>query len=322
MQFDMKVASRTAVGKGVARSLRREGKIPGILYGQKDSLPVILEPSEIRKILHSESGSNALLNLNIATGNGDMKRTAMLRDYQVDPITGSILHADLFEVAMDKPVRVRVPVTVTEGTPIGVAEGGVLQHNLRELHIECLPGDIPASIVVDPSNLRVNQGIHVKEVPVSKGCRILDDPEYDGGEHRGARSLKRSWRPCSRQRRPEPVLPSRRSSARSSKRAQKKKREQWWPGKPARSPRWPVPHRKPRIKKRRKRARNLRRRKRSSVAAHRRSWQSRRGIRQDATQCRLCRRRSPGGRSRGRLPPARVVTARIWLASRRGPYLR
>ena len=105
-----------------------------------------------------------------------MKRTAMLRDYQVDPITGAILHADLFEVAMDKPVRVRVPVTVTEGTPIGVAEGGVLQHNLRELHIECLPGDIPASIVVDPSNLRVNQGIHVKEVPVSSGCRILDDP--------------------------------------------------------------------------------------------------------------------------------------------------
>ena len=176
MQFDMKVASRTKVGKGVARSLRREGKIPGILYGQQECLAVTLEPSEVRKILHSESGSNALLNLNIASGNGDMRRTAMLRDYQVDPITGAILHADLFEVAMDKPVRVRVPVTVTEGTPVGVAEGGVLQHNLRELHIECLPGDIPASIVVDPTNLRVNQGIHVKEVPVSHGCRILDDP--------------------------------------------------------------------------------------------------------------------------------------------------
>jgi large subunit ribosomal protein L25 len=176
MQFDMKVAARTKVGKGVARSLRRQGKIPGILYGQQDSLPVILEPSEVRKILHSESGSNSLLNLNIATGNGDMKRTAMLRDYQLDPITEAILHADRFEVARDKPVRVRVPVTLTEGTPMGVAEGGVLQHNLRELHIECLPGDIPTSIVVDPSNLRVNQGIHVKEVPVAKGCRILDDP--------------------------------------------------------------------------------------------------------------------------------------------------
>ena len=176
MQFEMKVTSRNKVGKGVARALRRQGKIPGVLYGQKESLPLTLEPLEVRKILHSESGSNALLNLKIAGGNGDMNRTAMLRDYQIDPVTGALLHADLFEVAMDKPVRVRVPVAVTEGTPIGVAEGGVLQHNLRELHIECLPGEIPASIVVDPSSLRVNQGIHVKEVPVGRGCRILDDP--------------------------------------------------------------------------------------------------------------------------------------------------
>lgn len=176
MQFEMKVLSRDKVGKGVARALRREGKIPGILYGQTQSLPLTLEPLEVRKILHSESGSNALLNLKISGGKGEIKRTAMLRDYQIDPVTGALLHADLFEVAMDKPVRVRVPVAVTEGTPIGVAEGGVLQHNLRELHIECLPGDIPGSIVVDPSSLRVNQGIHVREVPVGPGCRILDDP--------------------------------------------------------------------------------------------------------------------------------------------------
>ena len=176
MQFDMKVTARNKVGKGVARALRRAGKIPGVLYGQKESLPLTLEPLEVRKILHSESGSNALLNLNISGGDGDMKRMAMLRDHQIDPVTGAILHADLFEVAMDKFVRVRVPVTVTEGTPIGVAEGGVLQHNLRELHIECLPGQIPASIVVDPLALRVNQGIHVKELPVSSGIRILDDP--------------------------------------------------------------------------------------------------------------------------------------------------
>jgi len=177
MQFDMKVASRDRVGKGVARTLRREGKIPGILYGQKECLALTLEPTEVRKILHSESGSNSLLNLKISSGKGETKRTAMLRDYQVDPISGAILHADLFEVAMDKSVRVRVPVAVTEGTPVGVAEGGVLQHNLRELHIECLPGQIPASIVVDPSSLRVNQGIHVKEVSITSGIRILDDPD-------------------------------------------------------------------------------------------------------------------------------------------------
>ena len=120
MQFDMKVASRDKVGKGVARTLRREGKIPGILYGQKECLALTLEPTEVRRILHSESGSNSVLNLKISSGKGETKRTAMLRDYQVDPISGAILHADLFEVAMDKSVRVRVPVAVTEGTPIGV----------------------------------------------------------------------------------------------------------------------------------------------------------------------------------------------------------
>lgn len=177
MQFDMKAVSRNKVGKGAARSLRREGKIPGILYGQNECVPLTLEPTEIQKILHSESGSNALLNLNILGGNGEMKRTAMLRDYQRDPVTGAILHADLFEVAMDKPVRVRVPVAVTEGTPVGVAEGGVLQHNLRELHIECLPSLIPTALVVDPTALRINQGIHVKEVPIPSGIRMLDDPE-------------------------------------------------------------------------------------------------------------------------------------------------
>jgi large subunit ribosomal protein L25 len=177
MQFDMKVETRQAVGKGIARTLRRAGKIPGILYGQGECLALTMEPDQIRKVLHSESGSNALLNLDIAGGSGKAKRTAMLRDYQVDPISGAILHADLFEVAMDKPVRVRVPVAVTEGTPAGVAEGGVLQHNLRELHIECLPAQIPDHIMVDPGPLKINQGIHVKEIPVISGIRILDDPD-------------------------------------------------------------------------------------------------------------------------------------------------
>ncbi len=177
MQYDMKVERRTAVGKGVARTLRREGKIPGILYGQGECLALTMEPGEIRKVLHSEAGSNTLLNLNIAGAGAPMKRTAMLRDYQVDPITGTILHADLFEVAMDRPVRVRVPVTATEGIPVGVAEGGILQHNVRDLHIECLPSQIPASIVVDPTPLKINQGIHVKEIVLPPGIRILDDPE-------------------------------------------------------------------------------------------------------------------------------------------------
>lgn len=177
MQFDMIVEARKSLGKGVARALRREGKIPGILYGQGECIALTIGPDQIRKVLHSESGSNALLNLNITGGDKEIKRTAMLRDYQVDPITGAILHADLFEVAMDKPIRVRVPVAVTEGIPVGVAEGGVLQHNLRALYIECLPGQIPGHIMVDPTRLKINQGVHVKDIPMPTGLRILDDPD-------------------------------------------------------------------------------------------------------------------------------------------------
>ena len=177
MQFDMKVETREAVGKGVARTLRRQGKIPGILYGQGECIALTVDPAEVRKVLHSDAGSNSLLNLSIAKGGKEMKRTAMLKDYQLDPITGALLHADLFEVVLNKPVRVRVPVAVTGGTPVGVAEGGLLQHNMRELHVECLPGQIPAHITVDPSNLKINQGIHVKEVPAPAGIRILDDPD-------------------------------------------------------------------------------------------------------------------------------------------------
>ena len=177
MQFDMDVKTRENVGKGVARTLRREGKIPGILYGQGECIALTMDPESIQRILHSESGSNALLNLNLTGGAKAVKRTAMLRDYQVDPLTGAILHADLFEVSMDKTVRVRVPVGITAGTPVGVTEGGVLQHNLRELHIECLPTQIPAAILVDAYALKINQGIHVKEIPVAAGVRILDDPD-------------------------------------------------------------------------------------------------------------------------------------------------
>jgi large subunit ribosomal protein L25 len=177
MQFDMKVEGRERVGKGFARTLRRQGKIPGVLYGQGECIALTVDPAEIRKVLHSDSGSNSLLNLSLAKGGKEVKRMAMLRDYQLDPITGAILHADLFEVALDKPIRVRVPVAVTEGTPAGVAEGGILQHNMRELHIECLPRQIPAHITVDPTALKINQGIHVKEVSLPEGVRLLDDPE-------------------------------------------------------------------------------------------------------------------------------------------------
>ncbi|WP_447986275.1 50S ribosomal protein L25 [Nitrospira sp. Nam74] len=175
MKFDMTAALREQAGKGVARQLRRQGKIPAVLYGQEECLLLTLEPDVVRRILRSHAAGTALLSLSVAGAKTKANRTALLRDYQVDPVTNEILHADLFEVSMDKPIRVKVPVTLTGGVPQGVKEGGVLHHNVRQLNIECLPGALPDHIEIDASQLGIAQGIHVRELPQQEGCRFLDD---------------------------------------------------------------------------------------------------------------------------------------------------
>jgi large subunit ribosomal protein L25 len=176
MKFEMAAEVRNRSGKGVARQLRRNGKIPGVLYGQAECLLLTLDPASITGILRAHAASTALISLKVAGGNQAM-RTALLRDFQVDPVTGEVLHADLFEVSMDKVIRVKVPVRVVGGVPAGVKEGGVLQHNLRELHIECLPSAIPDQIEVDASQLEIGQGIHIRELAHREGVRILDDAD-------------------------------------------------------------------------------------------------------------------------------------------------
>jgi len=100
-----------------------------------------------------------------------------LRDFQVDPVEGNVLHADLFEISMNKPIRVKVPLHLTGGMPAGVKEGGILHHNMRELHIECLPAVLPDFIEVDASGLAIAQGLHLKDLAAREGVRYLDDPE-------------------------------------------------------------------------------------------------------------------------------------------------
>jgi large subunit ribosomal protein L25 len=176
MKFEMAAEVRDRSGKGAARQLRRSGRIPAVLYGQADCLLLTLDPTSIIGILRAHAGSTALITLKISDGKGS--RTALLRDYQVDPVTGEVLHADLFEVSMDKPIRVKVPVHLIGGVPAGVKEGGVLQHNLREIHIECLPAAIPDQIDVDASHLGIGQGIHVRELSRLEGIRILDELDH------------------------------------------------------------------------------------------------------------------------------------------------
>jgi large subunit ribosomal protein L25 len=178
MKFDLAVELRQGVGKGPARQLRRAGKVPAVLYGQGECLLLTVNPDELVKILRSHASSTALISLTVNGAGANAKRTALLRDYQTDPITDQVLHADLFEVLMDKPIRVSVPVHLTGGQPQGIKDGGVLHHNMRELHIECLPSALPDFIEIDASQLGINQGIHLKDVPPREGIRYLDDPDH------------------------------------------------------------------------------------------------------------------------------------------------
>ena len=179
MKLEVQAQVRTAVGKGVARQTRREGRIPGVLYGQGKSLSISMDPADVRTILIAQGGSTALITLHLTGEGGKTEdRITVIQDFQRDPITWHILHVDLFEVSMSKAVKVKVHVNITGGTPIGVKrDKGILHHGARELHVECLPGDIPDQIEVDASNLEINQGIHVRELDPGAGVKILDDPE-------------------------------------------------------------------------------------------------------------------------------------------------
>lgn len=177
MKFDLAATVREQAGKGAARSMRRTGKVPAVLYGQGECILLSVNPGELIKILKSHAGSSALISMTLAGAKSQPNRTALLRDYQVDPVSGALLHADFFEVSMSKPIRVKVPIQVVGGIPAGVKEGGVLHHNMRELHIECLPSALPDHIEVDASALAIGSGIHLKEITAREGVRFLDDAD-------------------------------------------------------------------------------------------------------------------------------------------------
>src|SRR5438034_3317094 len=149
---------RTAGNKNDARRVRRSGKIPGVVYGAgKSALSVSLDPRQVSRILHSATGHNTIFDLAL---DGERSK-AMIVDWQYEPIKGTLLHIDLKRIAMDKALRVSVPVELT-GVPEGVkTQGGILEQIVREVEIECLPADIPDHIDVDVTALVFGQVLRV-----------------------------------------------------------------------------------------------------------------------------------------------------------------
>ena len=159
-------------GKGVARSLRRDGMVPAVLYRGGSAQSIKLNKKELAKLINAMSGEQVMVDLQFGDGE---KKLALLKDYQVDPIKGELLHTDFFEVSLTEEVRVPVHVT-TVGEPIGVKrDGGILQHVLREVMIECLPDKIPGRMEIDISGLEVGQSVHVSDLTFEEGIKVLSE---------------------------------------------------------------------------------------------------------------------------------------------------
>lgn len=159
-------------GKGVARSLRRKGMVPAVLYRGGSAQSIKLVKKDLAKLINSMSGEQVMVDLQFGDGE---KKLALLKNYQVDPIKGELLHTDFFEVSLTEAVRIPLHVT-TVGEPIGVRrDGGILQHTLREVMIECLPDKIPGRIEVDISKLEVGQSVHVSDLAFAEGIKVLSE---------------------------------------------------------------------------------------------------------------------------------------------------
>lgn len=172
-RVNLKAELREIAGKGTARRLRSSGKIPAIMYKGGKSTPLIVDKKDIVKILSSEAGEQTLINLQVGESSEKM---AIIRDYQLDPVKGDILHADFLEISLKEKIRMTVPVVIVGKEPVGVKQkGGILQHITREVNIEGLPTMIPEKLEVDASALDVGDSIHVRDLSIKEGLRVLAD---------------------------------------------------------------------------------------------------------------------------------------------------
>jgi large subunit ribosomal protein L25 len=167
-------APRDQRGKNEARRLRKGGNVPAVLYGGKgEALALAVNAKQVTAILRSQTGHNTLFQVAL----GGKQEPAIVKDWQVDPVSGQLLHVDLLRVAMDVRMRVKVPVH-TFGDPAGVkVQGGVYEVVTREVEVECLPADIPTEFTADVSGLMLNQNLRAGDLKIdSSKIKLLTDP--------------------------------------------------------------------------------------------------------------------------------------------------
>src|SRR5438105_15135162 len=180
MEAVLEATVRESRGKNEAHRTRVGGKVPAVLYGiaesgKAEATAISVEPKALRKILHSESGANTLISLKLEGSQGDTR--VLVKEYQLDPITHQILHADFYRIAMDKVLRITVPITIKGEAPGVKQQGGILEYVHRQVEVECLPADIPEHIEINVGELMLHQGVRVRDAVANPKVKVVTDAD-------------------------------------------------------------------------------------------------------------------------------------------------
>jgi large subunit ribosomal protein L25 len=173
----LKAEARAATGKKVAKDLRNKGMVPANVYKANKAMSLQLSADDLRDVLSTSAGENVIITLKI-TGSPDQKdRTVLIKEIQREPIQDKILHVDFNEISLTEMLKVNVPLA-TKGEPVGVkVDGGVLEHIMWEVQVECLPTNIPEKLELDITNLKIGESMFVKNIAAPEGVKVLTDGE-------------------------------------------------------------------------------------------------------------------------------------------------
>jgi large subunit ribosomal protein L25 len=181
MEAILEATARDSRGKNEARRTRASGRVPAVVYGEgggKDaknsSIAISVEPKALLRILHSEAGANTLISLKLA-GAGDTR--VLVKEYQLDPVTHQLLHADFHRIAMDRVLQITVQITVKGEAPGVKQQGGILEYVHRSIEVECLPADIPENVEINIGELMLHQGVRVRDIPVNPKWKPVTDAD-------------------------------------------------------------------------------------------------------------------------------------------------
>jgi len=167
--------ARPEVGKGVARSLRRSGMLPAVVYSGGNSKPIKVHGKEMTKLIFTGTGDHALITIELhEDGAKKSEHPVLVKEYQTDPVSDELLHVDFIEVSLKELVKVTVPIVIVK-EPIGIKLGGILEHHMRDLEVECLPTQIPDKIEVDAEHIDIGHSLHVSDITIPDGINMTSD---------------------------------------------------------------------------------------------------------------------------------------------------